>query len=328
LKSFFKENDAKTRFISIEVRRNSEPLAVDVMRGSQGNINVWNKSTAKTIDPPYFNEKFNATELDVYDRLFGSGSFNINDFQIYVNTVAEKTLLLKEKIERKIEFMCAEVFQTGICTFANGDNIDFGRKSASIVTKPVGQTWNVSGVSPYNDLEAGCEFLRTVGKASGGVFYAIMGKAALQAFLDNDVVQKRDDLKSWQLDNLHPSQRDSLGMASHGIVSCGSWQVVIMTYPEYYTDANGDMQPYIADNNVILLPSTKPNFSLTYALPPLLVAPGTNTNSLNIASNGYYFDEFRDNDNYARWYKVRACAVPVPVAVDTIYTLDPLTNID
>jgi len=77
LRSFFKTDESDTKEVSIEVQRGTEKEAVDVMRGTEGNRNNMSKSTEKIFVPPYFREYFDATELDLYDRMFGSNEGEI-----------------------------------------------------------------------------------------------------------------------------------------------------------------------------------------------------------------------------------------------------------
>src|SRR5437016_1331533 len=71
LRSFFPSEIGTSLEVSIQVQRGKEKVAVDVMRGDDGNRNQWTRSTEKMFIPPYFREKFDATKLQLYDRLYG-----------------------------------------------------------------------------------------------------------------------------------------------------------------------------------------------------------------------------------------------------------------
>lgn len=49
LRSFFPTNTNPTRYVSIEVERENEKIAVDVVRGSDGNRNTMSRSTQKNV---------------------------------------------------------------------------------------------------------------------------------------------------------------------------------------------------------------------------------------------------------------------------------------
>src|SRR4051812_39660225 len=72
LMSFFPVDQSFTKYISIDVERNGEQVAVDITRGSEANRNTFSQNMNKTFLPPYFFEDFDATQLDLYDRCFGS----------------------------------------------------------------------------------------------------------------------------------------------------------------------------------------------------------------------------------------------------------------
>jgi hypothetical protein len=132
LRSFFPSVTAPTRYVSIEVQRLGEKIAADVLRGTEGNRNTFSRNTAKTFEPPFWREYFDATELDLYDRVLGnqmSGNPNPAMFAELVKTVADKLGVLNDKIERSKELQCSQVLVDGIVTMSNGDNIDFKRKT-------------------------------------------------------------------------------------------------------------------------------------------------------------------------------------------------------
>ena len=63
LRSFFTKKTSTTLEVSVEVRRGTEKVAVDVLRGTNGNRNAISKSSEKIIVPPYFKEFIDITEL-------------------------------------------------------------------------------------------------------------------------------------------------------------------------------------------------------------------------------------------------------------------------
>ena len=96
LRSFFPTKETGSRYLSIEVQRGFEKIAVDVLRGTEGNRNNFGKSTEKIFDPAYYREFFDMTQLDLYDRLFtSSGDISENDFGALIAQAAEKLLMLQ-----------------------------------------------------------------------------------------------------------------------------------------------------------------------------------------------------------------------------------------
>lgn len=315
LRSFFKVKESTTKEISIEVQRGTEMIAVDVERGTEGNRNKFSKSTEKIFVPPYFREYFDATELDLYDRLFGSTEIGMGIFTAFMDSVADKMRMLQDKIERAYELQCAQVLETGIVTLINGDNIDFKRKTASMVNKGAGNYWATGTVDPYADLEAGCTFMRQKGKAMGGTFNAIMGSLAYAALLNNTIFKAANNLFNLRLDSVTKPQRESVGGTLHGQIVCGSYLVNLWTYPEYYDTATVQNNSYINPKKVIMLPED-PRFALAFAAVPQLLTDGAAPKK-----GAFVFGDYIDERNAKHIFDVKSAGVAIPVGVDQIYTV-------
>ena len=322
LRSFFKDSEQTTRYVSIQVERNAELIAVDVQRGTQGNRNTFGQSTEKVFEPPYFREYYDMTEIDLYDRLFGSTAIDASVMAQLVESNAVRVAQLRNKIERRYELQCAQVMETGIVTTADG-NIDFKRQGGSKVDLGSGNYYASSGVNPYTSLEAGCNWIRQNGKAQGGVFHLIFGSTAFQDFLNNQVVKDRSNLKVWLLDNIQPAQRNSTGGVLHGYIDIGSYRAYIWTYPEFY-DLSGSSTPYVNPKIVNIIPET-PRFTMAYAAVPMLLKAGVSAENMELpmqAKKGaYVFGDYVDEKNSAHIFDVKSAGLALPVAVDTIYTL-------
>lgn len=313
LRSLFPTVEKGTKEISIEVRRGYEKIAVDVTRGTDGNRNVFGRSTEKIFVPPLYDEYFDATQLDVYDKLFGDGEISVNRLTSFVETVSEKVGMLQDKIERAYELQCAQVLETGIVTLNKGTNIDFKRKAGSLVDKS-GTPWTTGTNDPFADLLAGAQFIRTEGKASGGTMNVIMGSSALDAFLNNTIVKERADIRNYKLDDVTSPLRNGDGGAYHGRVSAGAWNFDIWSYPEYYTNSAGNATEYMNAKNVVILPEN-PMFRLTFAAVPQLV------NGVGATTAGAYkFYDYMDERKATHDFGVKSAGVAIPVAVDQIYT--------
>ncbi len=315
LRSFFPGVTSPTLEVSIEVQRGSEKVAVDVFRGDDGNRNQWTRSTEKTFIPPYFREKFDATKLQLYDRLYAAQDINDAIFAALINDVVDHQLELQEKIERAIEIQCKQVLETGIILNAGTNtSIDYKRKAASKVDPGAGNYW-ANAVNPFDQLEAGCVFLRTVGKAQASVFNVILGSTAKADLYKNTAFLDRQNLFNLKLDDMRPPQKEAVGAAFHGQMSCGPYLVNVWTYPEYYQDANGVMQPYIDPKKAILLPEV-PKFKVAFGAVPQVIKPGAMP-----VMGDFVFTDYIDVDKRAHYYDVESCPLAIPTAVDQIYTL-------
>lgn len=315
LRGFFPTVTEPTKELSIEVERGFEKIAVDVVRGTEGNRNTFSKSTEKIFVPPLYREYFDATQLDLYDRVLGSqGTVNEKLFAALMNRVADRLGLLQDKIERAKELQCAQIIETGIVTIEAGVNIDFKRKAASLVNEGAGQYF-ADNIDPFKKLEAGCEFQRTVGKSGDAVFNALFGKTAWADFLANTKFLARQDFTNMSLDNVTGPARNGVGAAYHGMVTAGSYKVALWTYPEFYDNASGVSTPYLNAKKVVMIPSN-PRFKLGHgAVPQLIGQPG------QMPTQGeYVVGEFIDERKATHDFDIQSAPLAIPVAVDQIYT--------
>lgn len=325
LQNLFPSVTVPTKTTSIEVERTGERVAVDVVRGTEGNRNTFNRSTEKIFEPPYFREYFDLTELDLYDRVIGSqGNANKPLFTALVNEGAERLGRLVDKIRRAKELQCAQVLESGVVTMSQGvtASIDYRRKAASIVDLGAGNYF-ANNVDPFAVFENGCNFLRKTGKSADGVFNAILGSQALTDLLANTKFTARQNLFNMALDAVQGPVKNGAGATFHGTITAGSYKVQLWAYPQFYdlntgTDAAPVWTPtlYWNTKKIAMFP-IKPRFKMVHcAVPQLIGSPGQLP-----AQGEYVMQEFLDERMAKHILDVQSAPVPIPVAVDTIYTV-------
>lgn len=315
LRSFFPVKESATKYLSIEVQRGSEKIAVDVLRGTEGNRNTFSKSTEKLIQPPLYREYFDVTEIDLYERLFGDSNIDGAVFSQFLDSVAEKLRMLQDKIERAYELQCSQVLETGVVLLNSDTSIDFQRKLGSLVANGAGNTWATGTVDPTETLKDGCTFLRQKGKAGGSMFNAIVGSTALNHMLNNTIMKARADIRNYSLDAVAAPQKQSVGGTLHGIVTAGSYNVALWSYPEYYDNASNVSTPYINPKKVIILPEN-PKFTLGFGAVPQLVGDGG-----SVKKGAYIIGEYKDEREASHIMDIQSAGIAIPTAVDQIYTV-------
>jgi len=325
LKAFFPSETVPTKLISIEVERLGEKVAVDVLRGTEGNRNTFSKSTEKAFEPPFYREYFDATELDVYDQVLGAqlaGLPRPEMFGMLTKTVSEKLSKLQDKIERAYELQRAQVLLDGIVTVETDTNIDYKRKAASKVVTTDGAIfgsnagyWNTS-IDPIAQLEIGAHFLRTVGRSGSSRFALICGEGALAALLNNSDFQSRTDNRRYNLDTIAAPVRNAEGSAYHGSITVGSYVCDLWTYPQYYDHPDtGTSTAYISDEKVIMIPYN-PSFIMRHAAVPQLVGdPG------QLPRQGeYVISDYVDQRRATHEFDICSAGLAIPLGVDRIWT--------
>ncbi len=315
LRSFFPNSVQATLELSIEVQRGFEKIAVDVVRGTDGNRNTWSRSTEKIFIPPYFREYLDMTQLQLYDRLYGATSINDAVFAQLINDTADKVVQLREKIERSYELQCAQVFVDGIIQLTAGIDIDYKRKATSLVDLNAAGGYWATNNDVFAQIQTACTWLRQFGKTQGHDFNMILGETAIRDLYANTKFLARQNLFNMQLDNVLPPQKNAIGGVYHGTLTAGPYRVNVWSYPEYYNDpTSGTMTPYINAKKGFIIP-VKPNFKFGFAAVPQLIEPGQMP-----ATGEFIISEFTDLKAKTREFHIESAGLAIPTAVDQIYT--------
>lgn len=319
LRSKFPSKVSPTKLVSIFVQRGFEKVAVDCMRGTEGNRNKWSKSTEKIFEPLYFRENFNLTEMQLYDQLWLPRiAQNAPGLLALLNSIADSQMEQQEKIERAIEIMCSQVLMTGVIQMSSqgtGIQVDFKRKAASLIDSGAGNYF-ADNVDIFAQAQADATFLRTTGKTMGSEFDWILGETTMQNLLKNTAFTTRQNLFHLSLDGVVPPQVNlTIGAAYHGWISAGPYRINLITYPQYYDDIiTGNSTPYIDPKKAIMLPKDNVGFTFFGAVPQV-VAPNGMPMIGEFVSSDWVSQEKR-----AWLYEVESCPIVVPVKIDQMVT--------
>lgn len=318
IRSKFATKEYSTKFISLEVQRGSEKVAADVLRGSDPNMNTFSKSTERVYEPPYYYEELRLNELDVYDMALGATNTSTGYMSQFIDTVADKMLDLRKKIERAYELQAVQAFTSGIITVNNGDNIDYKRKAGSLVdlTSTTGY-WTVPAHDVFLDFQNACTFIRKSGKVFTNEFDAILGEDAIAELLKNSVFLGRQDLVNMRLDTISSPQSQTTGGVYHGTITAGPYRVNLYTYPQYYEATGGTMTAYLDAAKVIVIPTQSNGlYELSFAAVPQLLKPGQAP-----VKGAYLFNEFMDERKSNHSMSIKSAGLTVLKGVDTVYTM-------
>lgn len=321
-RSFFKEVETASKLASMIAQRGMNLIASDIMRGSRGNLNVFDKSTQNLTLPPYFNEFFNMVELDSYDALYVDGIANKITFGKFLDEVAEKMNWCMDIIDRRYELQCWQLFLLGLVVLNNGQNLKSGRKGASLVDLTNTFYWNQSGVDPNTAMLAGATYLNEIGKMEGDTVHVIFGSKAWEAFRNNPLVIQRALQVQWGTETIQPAIRNSTGASYHGQFSIGSFNFRAWTYVDFYEIDNGDGTttkiPFMDTNKIVMVPDVPQNV-LTYTAVPQLLTTGQTP----VKGKFQVWDavsEFKD----AHYMGVKSAGFPALGGIDQVYTAQVL----
>jgi hypothetical protein len=319
LTSLFNVRTYPTKTVGIEVQRSGEPIAVDVVRGSNGNRNTFSKSTEKEWMPPFFDEYFDLTALSAYDRMFGEGVEVVGAANAarFAQTTAEKLMMTTDKIKRAVEKMCADVLNTGVITLKDNSIIDFKRKSASMFDLGAAGYWGNTDADVEAQLIAGVEFMNNEGLNSASEHELIMSGAAWVALKRTNFFKNDANFNNVQLNDIKRPMTDSRGKSYHGQITAGAYTFNVWTYDKTYKDSTGSAIRYWPEDKVVILPSSGAIFELAYAGIATL-----DDNGMPVAREGQFVAyDYIDKKKATYTVGVRSAPLPIPVTVDLMYTM-------
>lgn len=328
--AWFPEETTPTFEVDVEVQRDNDLIASDVIRFTEGNKNKFSRVSEHKYIPPYFKEDYDFQRDQVYMNTvaMGVGMDNMQINSVIAKNAVKAIRKNRDKIIRAIRKQQADVLQTGIVTLVNGDNINYNRKAASMVVAPV--LWSSpTTAKPLDDLRAGMTFLRNIGNSNGSAVNVVMRGDALAAFLACDQITKQGSNVVEQIQRINvgmPQFTESTGFALHGRVAAGDFVVNLWTYNEKYTDANGATQYYLASNKVIMLPDDFQGKTIFGGLPTLNTSSvgGVSVDVPGIVETDFLIRAYSDQKTISSTIELTSAPLVVPFTIDKIYTLQVL----
>lgn len=325
---WFPEETTPSLLVDVEVQRDNDLIAVDVVRFTEGNKNKSTKMSEHVYQPPYFKEDYDFQRDQVYMNTIGNGvGLNSPAVNRMIAANAVKGVAKnRDKVIRAIRKQQADVLQTGIVSLVNGDNIDYRRKAASMVNVSVGGNyWDVAAsATPMVDIRKGMDFLRNVGNSGGAAVNIVMRSKAYEALINSAEVKtqgvntliRRVDIGMPQFDGVS-------GFSFKGQIDGGDFAVNLWTYNEKYTDANGATQYYLADNLVVMMPDDFQGKTVFGGLPTLNSATvgGVTTEIPGIVEANYLIRAYTDKKTMSSTLELTSAPIVVPFTIDKIYTM-------
>lgn len=330
--SLAKETTTSAKEVGWEVRRFLEKVAADQPRGGEGQLNNWGNSTLKLSTPPYYHEYFDITEIQHYDRLFGSSGETIdgNILDAIIDQSAEKLSLLGDKIMRKLEVDWSAIMKSGILVSSHAGTFDFNRLSSSKedIGGVYGATryWDGSAPQILNDLARGAKFIRSTGKARVSTMIpCVLGANVLNAVLSSSEIKDQLSINNTQFDRVRiqmPEFLDS-GFTMHGVIAAGNYTFVLLGYTETY-DAESETGVNYWDDDYLVMMPPKPVLTTKYAGVPAIKRDLGNaefSEFIQFMDGKFTTDNFIDNRAKAHVFEISSAFLPVPTAIDQLWTI-------
>lgn len=329
---FFPSETTPSLEVDVEVQRDNDLIAVDVVRFTEGNKNKFSRLTEHKYIPPFFKEDYDFQRDQVYMNTIalGVGMENAQVNKVIAQNAVKNVEKNRKKIERAIRKQQSEILMTGIVELTNGDSIDYKRKAASMVdvSTGAGDYWSVvATATPLTDLANAMTFLRDVGNSNGSAINVVMRSAGLNAFMATTQVKEQADIRRIDRITLAMPQFDAAtGMAFHGQVAAGDFMVNLWTYNEKYTDSAGATQHYLDSNKVVVLPDDFMGKTVFGGLPSFqdMNIGGVTSRVPAVIEAEYLIRAYSDEKTLSSTIELTSAPLVVPFTIDKIYTMQVL----
>ena len=350
LESFFPRKKKTGLYVPWMVKRTNRNVAEEVPRGTEGDSVKANKTTEKRVKPPYVKLATELTELDAYSLVFRPEA-NFRPSMNNVNALVEQTLGVIDDIGDMISrFATRQVSQflnTGILNFTTIDPIDYRRKAYSgtlaAITATTGlgiysvQGGDVATTSNTNfiSISQKClDFMRIQGKISGGGnIVGVFGADVLETLLQTTVIKDRINFRRADLVNFKSPKLMATGGVFHGILTVGSYNVEIWTYPDGYNDpSTGVYADFLGAKDVHYFAPTFKGMTAFADVPYIAGATTTPfTSASTIAKR--YMNKMRTNlpgvvpymvikpEVESHKFGLKACPVAMPFSIDQVSSI-------
>lgn len=320
--------------VELDVQRDGEDVAIVIQDLSVGpRANASDVYTNKRFKPPIFDEAGAISAFNMIKRQPGQNPFASPDYG--ANAAREAFNIfrkLENKIRRAVEWMAAQVLQSGQLTLIDGAgttlyNINFQPKATHMATVAI--TWAPDGSTgaPLTDLANLANVVRRDGKQEPRTL--IFGDSAFQRFRANPAVKSELDLLRSNTIAIAPESRGQGATFQGWVWIGGHYRFEMWTYSGFFTHPQTGVQtPFVQPDNVIMLPEN-PRFDLTFGAIPIIVPPeqralpflppriSSQGRGLDLTTNAWVTDD-------GKTVKVSAGTRPltIPTAIDTYARLD------
>jgi hypothetical protein len=325
LLGYFPTQTYDTTEIPIEVQRDRDLVAVDVLRGTNGNSNNATKSSLKIIVPPFYHEKFSINALRNYERAFGvsASTAPASNRVALANEVAIQLQKIQNKIIRAQEIQCAQALELGVVTLKNGDSIDYLRNADSLVDNSA-TPWTTTTTDVESQLQTAIEFISQVGGNTTGVYDMTMSGQAWVALQKTDFFTKKANYNKVTLLAIgNPTNRN--GATYHGQITAGSAIFNIWTYDATYLNASGVRTRITDQTKVVIVPVEGLISEMAYGAVDTIVksAGATSLSGVQIekAATDFYVWDNLDRNNLVHEMHLTSAPIARLITVDQVYTM-------
>lgn len=226
---------------------------------------------------------------------------------------------MDETISRREEWMTRELLFGGKITmsgFVDRKNtrkivseLDYNFTNKEVL---VSGKWGTVGATIYKDVKRWrLEVIKKTGRAPT---LLIMGQSASEAFLNDEDIQKKMDIKNLLLAQINPVIKSEALTYLGRLTELG---LDIYTYNEWFIDDEGEEQPMVPDDHILL---ARPNLGKFHygAITQMEKGVFVTIDGSRVPKS------WADEENEVRMLRISSRPVPVPEDVDDWFVADVL----
>lgn len=321
--SFFKKTETADLNVSYSIQRSAEAIATDIVRGTTGNTNSFDKSSQKIVTPPMYSEMFNQTSLDKYDVAFPSnGTPNTNYIAALAMQVADKYVEIEDKVRRATELQCAQVLELGVISLAK-DTINYKRKATSTVDISGTAPWSTAASDIEGQIKDAGDFLRQTGQMSGAEINMTISSTEWVYLKASTFFEKTANFRQVQLIDIKTPVASSTGASYMGTITAGTYTVHVWVYDGFYKNSSGVVVKYYDAKKAIFTPKEGTRFDIVYGGVDGVVRDGQNE-FISRRTGQFIRWDYIDYGRNVHTFATASAPIAIPVSVDQIYTLKTL----
>lgn len=254
---------------------NKETVIDDTTDYSEPQMFKRTKFTTKGYTPPTLHIGHSFNTFSHFDVLRASGTYVPSaQYALFQEQVMRDAQENADAIARTEELWCARAMQTGTVPLKARTSVDFKPKASHLKAYSAGTDISIDTVDPYDLFVPLCNEIVSDGKVSAGVpIPCIIGMEVLAALQSNPIVQKRLDIKNFELGIMTTGLVDKKGVLPAGYVKYGNYTIMLYTYAETYFDNDTQATKYLFDQKSCMVFGTDMTNIMFYAALPTPYKP-------------------------------------------------------
>jgi hypothetical protein len=325
-RQFFKNDETAAYGTKFEIVRRGRGTLEDVsLESTESTIHKLGKSSEQLYVPPCYRESVGMSAFDAYYRQVGESDIVSNTLVIdTTKQIKEELTDLLSYYDRTEELQCANAMLTGQVPLVTGDTLNYNRRAASIIAYNAAYDFAIDTVDPSVAFLLMANQLVGYGMINPSTpIIVLMAEDVLSAFQKNPIVQKRADIKNYELMNLKTGV-NALGSVTQGYVSYGSYTFELRTYPALYDTKSATNLNYMPAKKMLMFPSVMDNKMFYGGTPKWLTSPYGDNPAVGVMKGMRSTQVFTNPRAFSVEYMIQSRFLAIPRQIDQCVTLTVL----